>query len=229
MMIILPPQVMMAVDQHPLQLLRAGGGDDSSSSSMNQTGQGGNRTTKYTEERTSFAKAALQSSDYSGTFSLAQPSGNSITEPLRKSNLEAAALALADPDDAHSHNGGGGAGGNNRRGASNHHPSHSKLPGVIGATTSFGAFANNNTTANTPSSHRNSNKIPTNKTPMHTQKVILPRPLFFGPNIPPRVVKEAKRIVEAAIADQKAILNNHNSNNSLDDLDVDLTGGGGTC
>jgi len=42
-------------------------------------------------------------------------------------------------------------------------------------------------------------QIPQNKTPMHAQKVQLERPLFFGPHLPPRVIKEAQRIVDEAI------------------------------
>lgn len=40
------------------------------------------------------------------------------------------------------------------------------------------------------------------RTPMHTQQVYMPKPLFFGPNIPPRIVEEARQIVATALKDQ---------------------------
>eukprot|EP00535_Pseudo-nitzschia_heimii_P008056 CAMPEP_0197181318 /NCGR_PEP_ID=MMETSP1423-20130617/5641_1 /TAXON_ID=476441 /ORGANISM="Pseudo-nitzschia heimii, Strain UNC1101" /LENGTH=3706 /DNA_ID=CAMNT_0042631551 /DNA_START=249 /DNA_END=11369 /DNA_ORIENTATION=- len=45
-------------------------------------------------------------------------------------------------------------------------------------------------------------QIPPNKTPMHAQKIRLQRPLFFGPYLPPRVMNEAKQIVDEALRDQ---------------------------
>jgi hypothetical protein len=38
---------------------------------------------------------------------------------------------------------------------------------------------------------------------MHSEKVVLPRPLFFGPIVPPRVLKETRKIVGDAIREAK--------------------------
>lgn len=40
---------------------------------------------------------------------------------------------------------------------------------------------------------------PTEPMPMYNEKVLLPRPLFFGPVLPPRVIKEARDIVADAM------------------------------
>ena len=39
----------------------------------------------------------------------------------------------------------------------------------------------------------------TKSIPMHSEKVVLPRPLFFGPILPPRVLKETRKIVGDAL------------------------------
>jgi uncharacterized protein YgfB (UPF0149 family) len=40
------------------------------------------------------------------------------------------------------------------------------------------------------------------RTPMHTQQVYLPKPMFFGPQIPPRIVEEARQIVAKALKEK---------------------------
>lgn len=44
-------------------------------------------------------------------------------------------------------------------------------------------------------------KPPPEPTPMYNEKVLLPRPLFFGPVLPPRVIKEARQAVENAMTE----------------------------
>ena len=61
---------------------------------------------------------------------------------------------------------------------------------------------NANTAADSNTMHPLFGQIPPNKTPMHAQEVLLQRPLFFGPHLPPRVVEEAKKIVDDALQDQ---------------------------
>lgn len=41
----------------------------------------------------------------------------------------------------------------------------------------------------------------TEEYPMYTEEVLLPRPLFFGPILPPRVINEARQILTSAFAD----------------------------
>lgn len=45
-------------------------------------------------------------------------------------------------------------------------------------------------------------KMMKNRLPMHTQQVYLPRPLFFGPDIPPKIVEEARQIVAQGLEEQ---------------------------
>jgi hypothetical protein len=57
-----------------------------------------------------------------------------------------------------------------------------------------------------PSSQPNRGIMPLQSTPsspMHAQQVFLPKPLFFGAVMPPRVLKEAREIVKEAIKEQK--------------------------
>lgn len=136
----------------------------------------------------SFAKSSVQV-ESSGTFSrLASSSsgsgvdGSNSGNVLSKSNLEAAALALSQDSDLATDNNNGGS-----------------KPGAVGQTSSFGWVGGVPSMASTMG-----NKIPP-KTPMHTQRVYLPRPLFFGPILPPRIVLEARRIVDEAIAEQVAV------------------------
>merc|ERR1712161_113603 len=46
-------------------------------------------------------------------------------------------------------------------------------------------------------------KIPQNKTPMHVQEVRVSKPLFFGSNLPARVIKEARRNIDEAFEKQR--------------------------
>lgn len=177
-------------------------------------------------ERAFFAQAANQQVDNSGTFSLLPSSiasnakggggrgggghrgGASSSAPLRNSNLEAAAMALS-ADDSHMRGGGGGGGGTVSGGLGGGDVTtgtgtflpHPMSVHNLGPSTSFG-FAH----PTQPTNHTlGGRKIPTNKTPMHVQKVYLPRPLFFGPHLPPRVVDEARRIVAQAMDEQQTI------------------------
>lgn len=138
-----------------------------------------------------FSKGALLVEN-SGTFSrLASSSGggtgggggSSSSNVLRRSNLEAAALALSQDSDLATDGGPGGGIGK---------------PGGVGPSTSFGWAG-----GGVPSMATAGNKVPP-KTPMHTQRVFLPRPLFFGPILPPRVLEEARRVVDGAVAEQRA-------------------------
>jgi hypothetical protein len=58
-----------------------------------------------------------------------------------------------------------------------------------------------------PSSQPNRGMMPLQSTtpssPMHAQQVFLPKPLFFGAIMPPRVLKEAREIVKEAIREQQ--------------------------
>jgi hypothetical protein len=56
-----------------------------------------------------------------------------------------------------------------------------------------------------PSSQPNRGMMPLQSTPsspMHAQQVFLPKPLFFGAIMPPRLLKEAREIVKEAIKEQ---------------------------
>ncbi|VEU36301.1 unnamed protein product [Pseudo-nitzschia multistriata] len=56
-------------------------------------------------------------------------------------------------------------------------------------------------------------QFPSNKSPMHVQQVHLPRPLFFGPNLPPRVLREAKKIMDEALDKQRRQFEEKQDNN----------------
>ncbi|KAL3925234.1 MAG: hypothetical protein SGILL_000547 [Bacillariaceae sp.] len=163
-----------------------------------------NDDTSVDHERASFVKAAQQPVDNSGTFSrfdTGPTNKNSFgNNPLRESNLEAAALALDLEDKPSALN------NNSRRVSSGAALQNAaQFPGIA-ASSSFGTFANGSTAANHgQGTHMTNIKMP-KKTPMHSQKVILPRPLFFGSNLPPRVLKEARTVVTNAVAEQQAIL-----------------------
>ncbi|KAL3906984.1 MAG: hypothetical protein SGARI_003752, partial [Bacillariaceae sp.] len=152
-------------------------------------------------ERASFAKAAQQQS--SGTFSrfdTGPTNKNSLgNNQFRESNLEAAALALDMEDRPHALN-------NNSRRVSSTASAMQNAAGFpgIAASNSFGIHSTT-TNPNQAGNNPRNIKMP-HKTPMHTQKVTLPRPLFFGPNLPPRVIREAKAIVSDAVAEQREVL-----------------------
>jgi hypothetical protein len=143
-------------------------------------------------ERESFAKAAQQLPT-SGTFSkfdsISGTDSLKKNNPLRESNLEAAALALDREDRPNALN-------NRQRSISVVTSSHANFPGIA-ASNSFGTYA-----ANLENKVDRKNFKIAHQSPMHTQRVVLPRPLFFGPILPPRVVREAKQIVKDALAEQ---------------------------
>ncbi|KAG7374623.1 Dock homology region 2 domain containing protein [Nitzschia inconspicua] len=160
------------------------------------------------DDKASFGKLAQQPLN-SRTFSKFDAIGASnslknVTNPLRDSNLEAAALAL-DMEDRPSAL-------NNRQRSVSVAAAGANFPGIAAAN-SFGTFANNSDKGGIGGPATKNVKI-ANQSPMHTQRVTLPRPLFFGPNLPPRVVKDAKQIVRKALAEQRAILQEGDSNNN---------------
>lgn len=120
-----------------------------------------------------FAAQGALGADPSGTFNLQDQGLGSVsqnTNPARSfvknHNLEAAAAALADDDDPGTHTDA---------------PMHGQ-----------GMFMQQNAASQTqPEAFP---KLAP-RTPMHIQQVHLPKPLFFGCQLPPRVVKEAREIV----------------------------------
>lgn len=119
-----------------------------------------------------FSKAASQVED-SGTFTFKKTTETSkIT--MGRSNLEAAAAALSDDSD--------------ERESSKTTPAPSLLPKRPNP-------IRRGQSAAPP-------KRMKTRVPMHTQQVYLPKPLFFGPNIPPKIVQEARQIVAQALKEQ---------------------------
>ena len=122
---------------------------------------------------------------------------------------------------------------NNNDDDDHHHHRHHAARMASGDRTNMEG-GGNNAGSSTSTSHNGSNtntnnvsspyfgQIPPNKTPMHAQEVVLQRPLFFGPNLPPRVIDEAKRIVDKALKDQwqkheeeqQSTVGNSNSNSN---------------
>jgi len=161
--------------------------------------------------RNSFAQAG-QRVENSGTFSLLTPAvdggkGRSSVSH-RNHNLEAAALALADPSDqTNSHTlidpsypfkKSSSINSNNNVlqfpcGAAMSHPNINN-PGL-------GPDCRQGETGVTSQTH--GGKIPQNKTPMHVQEVRVSKPLFFGTNLPARVMKEARRNIDEAFEKQR--------------------------
>ncbi len=151
-------------------------------------------------ERRSFAQAG-QAIHNSGTFSRLAPLSGTFRSQSSGSrqnhNLEAAALALADEQ------------------PKANRPAVKRTPRVNGAGMQFpcgAAMQNPNrngkenkrpstATSSSGDAHPHFGQIPL-KSPMHAQEVLLQRPLFFGPNLPPRVLEEAKQIVDEALNDQ---------------------------
>ena len=134
--------------------------------------------------RNLFAKAAMEV-DSSGTFhfqdsSLTGSSRSGSDKPARSfvknHNLEAAAAALADDDDP------AGAAAQD-----------ASMPAQ-------GIFATQNAAQAQAQAGRFPKLAP--RTPMHTQQVYLPKPLFFGWHLPPHVVKEARQIVKSCPKDK---------------------------
>ena len=178
----------------------AAGGDPSSIS-------GGDTNNNSIEEgssssiRNMFSQAAQASSEFdSGTFAMSSTSGGrggassgANSGGAGDSNLEAAAAALAlgfDDDDAedgsnNSSNNLGGRGGGKQGGAM----LGQSLPGHMLASSS--------------SSERANFRKMKEDHPMYAEEVRMPRPLFFGPNVPPRVLNEAKAIVQKALLEQQ--------------------------
>jgi hypothetical protein len=116
-----------------------------------------------------FAQAVSQV-DNSGTFNVTSFDKNKQSGDVgRRSNLEAAAAALADDG--------------NRSPTQPVNAATMVLPRSLGVTT-------------TPKKLKA-------RTPMHLQQVYLPRPLFFGASIPPRVVEECRSIVAQAVENDK--------------------------
>jgi hypothetical protein len=173
--------------------------------------------------RKSFAQAG-QKVDNSGTFSRIAPAAeggrgrSSVSN--RNHNLEAAALALTDPSDEMG-SGGGGNGDTFRhipggdpsfpfKKSSSNNSNGNVLQFPCGAAMShpsinnpcFGPDGGQGGTDVT-SSQTHGGKIPLNKTPMHVQEVRVSKPLFFGSNLPPRVMEEARRIVDEAVEGQR--------------------------
>ncbi len=123
-----------------------------------------------------FVQAAL-GADPTGTFNLQEdgastPSSSSVAKNY---NLEAAAAAFADGEDNGSH-----------------------ISTADGPAAGQRLFMS----PNRPSTQADNFPKLAPRTPMHTQQMLLPKPLFFGCQLPPRVVKEAREIVQSFPADR---------------------------
>lgn len=203
----------------------------------------GNSTTAASAlEEDSIRRTFMQAGqriENSGTFSRLSTRPNNNTGSLRSissgsvqrnQNLEAAALALADPsDDDPPHRGNSPLASSSAKhaqypsshsssfGSSNksqyHSPSH--LGGTNNAnflqfpcgaamnqTPQGGSIPGDGTAMGNDNNAPLFGQIPAHKTPMHAQEVRLERPLFFGPYLPPRVLEEATKIVEDALTEQ---------------------------
>ena len=179
--------------------------------------------------QTSSLSTAGNAGTFSRLGSLKRQSSASVR---RNQNLEAAALALAEDDlDTHGGRNAGGTfqaraplnallspsssnrSGNNLGnsnydnnflqfpcGAAMNNPNMMNNDNPGGDTKAGGAIQSD--TAACGNIHPHFGQIPPNKTPMHVQEVRLQRPLFFGPYLPPRVLNEAKQIVDQALQDQ---------------------------
>ena len=172
--------------------------------------------------RKSFAQAG-QKVDNSGTFSRIAPAAeggrgrSSVSN--RNHNLEAAALALTDPSDEMGSGGGNGdtfrhiPGGDPSypfKKSSSNNSNGNVLQFPCGAAMSHPSINNpcfgpddGQGGTDVTSSQMYGGKIPQNKTPMHVQEVRVSKPLFFGSNLPPRVMEEARRIVDEAVEGQR--------------------------
>ena len=145
-----------------------------------------------------FSQAAQSSSEMdSGTFAMTSKSSENAAN-AGESNLAAAvaALAIGDDDDDDDDNGGRGEGG-----------------GAIGALASS-LPARMLASSSEASTFR---KI-TEDYPMYAEEVRMPRPLFFGPILPPRVLHEARQIVNGALLDQGYNCNGDSTANGSQNL-----------
>jgi hypothetical protein len=165
------------------------------------TSFGGENSTQPTQSKdtgsfvglASFSQAASGISDNSGTFNMVSTTSNdsSARSAARNFNLEAAAAALADPSDHH--------------GSPPQSGLMSPLLGMGGMSLPLLRGGNVGTTGRGGGVHERSGDNPTvpplvtNGTPMHVQQVFIPRPLFFGSILPPRVLDEARTIVKNAL------------------------------
>ena len=160
----------------------SGGGNNDKEPESSVEPQNNQKRDGTDNSRNMFAQAALQVEN-SGTFSLQEP-----TNANAASNhyLEAAAAALGADDDFDA----------TRYKRDDASSSSITLPGT-----------NSNSTTPKQSQIPWRPKLQA-KTPMHTQQVYMPRPLFFGPHLPPRVIEESRIIVENAFNSNSANNNN---------------------
>ena len=127
----------------------------------------------------------------SGTFSFDQQKMKR-TNSMEKSNL-AAALAALEKDDSKTNH--GGSNSNNSVGTPNPlDPAHPLVAATPGDGTAAAGAA---TATGPPPPHV---RIPEDTASMCAEQVFLPRPLFFGPLVPPRVVRQARQMVLDAAA-----------------------------
>jgi len=81
-----------------------------------------------------------------------------------------------------------------------------KLPAVGGtAPTHFRSSGGGGTDANHNNSAAEEAAALEDKIPMFAEEVVMPRPLFFGAIVPPRVLQAAREMVQTAVQEQKAL------------------------
>ena len=136
-----------------------------------------------------FSSQASSQLDNSGTFSRV-PSATSAKPSARSAasefNLEAAAASLADLESSPPHG-------------------HGSVPAAGLATISLAQRRVGTKGEGCPP------QIAANSSPMHIQQVLLPRPLVFGPIVPPRVLNEARQIIREALDRQGVPVQNQES------------------
>ena len=148
-------------------------------------------SSSHINNNSAFLSSSSPSSHGSSSSSLQFPCGAAMNYPNSVMNNN----NNGDDDDHHHH----------------HHRHHAARMASVDGTNMEGGGKNAGSSTSTSRNGSNTNnnvsspyfgQIPPNKTPMHAQEVALQRPLFFGPNLPPRVIDEAKRIVDKALKDQ---------------------------
>ncbi|KAL7581257.1 hypothetical protein ACA910_006028 [Epithemia clementina (nom. ined.)] len=155
-------------------------------------------TTANTQEQPQKENSSNQFSSGSGTFAF--DNLKPVTS-MEKSNLEAALAALEKDDNRKNAAGGNTMNKNNTMAAA-----HAWMAGGLAAAAAAANGAHPPRAPNAGGGVASSStpqpfvRAPEDTAPMFAEQVFLPRPLFFGPLVPPRVVRQARQMVLDAVA-----------------------------
>ena len=193
-----------AAGGNPSSIVGGGRGDTNTNTNNEDDGN----SSSSSSIRNMFSQAAQASAEMdSGTFAMRSSSsssraGNNNGAGAGDSNLAAAAAALAlglDDDDDDDDDDDPAEDGNN---TNNHGGRGGGPPG--GAMLGQSLLPPGHLLASSSSSPEGAKyRKMTEDHPMYAEEVRMPRPLFFGPIVPPRVLMEAKAIVKEALLEQQ--------------------------